>query len=252
MAQQMNRGTEYVDPGNQANRFLVLLKKELLISLKTPAAYVVVIVFVLISGYMLADSLFLSDVATLRSFFSLTSILFLFFIPALTMRSFSEEFKNGTIEIIATHPIGRGLVVAAKLSSCFIIVVASLIPTVVYYMIVAGLGNIDGGTVISGYVGLLFLALGYISVGTFASSLTQNQVAAFIISLFILFIFFIPDKVTALATGPTAYVLQYASSDFHLDNFYKGVIDLRDVIYFCGVTTFFSVLTSKWLELKSK
>ena len=122
----------------------------------------------------------------------------------------------------------------------------------VYFIIVAGVGEIDNGAVLSGYLGLIFLAAGYVSVGVFASSLTQNQVAAFITALFILFIFFILDKVTSLATGQFVYILQYISADFHLENFYKGVIDLRDVIYFCGVTTFFSALTMKWLELKSK
>jgi len=238
--------------GGNLRNLAVLLKKELLISIKTPGAYVFIIIFLLISGYMFADSLFLSNVASLRSFFSLTAILFLFFIPALTMRTFSEELKNGTIEIIVTHPVGRSRLIASKLISSFTIVVASLIPTITYYLMVAGLGRVDGGTVFSGYIGLLFLAAGYISVGVFASSLTQNQVAAFIISLFILFIFFIMDKVTALTTGSAAYIIQYASSDFHLENFYKGVIDLRDVIYFCGVTAFFASLTSKWLELKFK
>jgi ABC-2 type transport system permease protein len=238
---------------NRENNSLnVLLKKELLISLKTPSAYVVIIVFLLISGYMLADNLFLSNIATLRPFFSFASILFLFFIPALTMRAFSEEFKNGTIEIIMTHPVTRNRLVGAKMLSNFIIVAASLLLTVIYYLIIAGLGNMDGGTVLAGYIGLLFLAAAYISVGVFASSLTQNQVAAFIISLFILFIFFILDKVTAFTTGSAAYILQYASSDFHLENFYKGVIDLRDVVYFCGVIFFFSSLTAKWLELKFK
>lgn len=150
--------TNPVHPANQANRVQTLLKKELLISLKTPAAYVFIIIFLLISGYMFADSLFLSNVATLRSFFSLTTIIFLFFIPALTMRSFSDEFRSGTIEIVVTHPITRGRLIAAKLLSSFIIVVASLVPTIIYYMIVSDLGSIDGGTVFSGYIGLLFLA----------------------------------------------------------------------------------------------
>jgi len=232
--------------------FRVLLKKELLVSLKTPSAYVVIIVFLLISGYMFADNLFLANVATLRPFFSLTTILFLFFIPALTMRSFSEEFKNGTIEIIVTHPVSRGRLVLAKFLSSLVIVLAALIPTVVYFIIISSLGQIDGGTVLAGYFGLLLLSAGYVSAGVFASSLTQNQVAAFIISLFILFIFFILDKVTSLATGPIAFILQYISSDFHLENFYKGAIDLRDVVYFGGVAMFFSILTMKWLELKSK
>ncbi len=234
------------------NSLTVLLKKELLVALKTPAAYVVIVVFLLISGYLYADNLFPSNVATLRPFFSLTTILFLFFIPALTMRTFSEEFRNGTIEVIVTHPISRGKLIGAKFLATFIIVLTSLIPTVVYFIAVASLGNIDSGTVLTGYLGLLFLSAGYISVGIFASSLTQNQVAAFIIALFILFIFFILDKVTALTTGSLAYILQYASSDFHLENFYKGMVDLRDVIYFCGVAAFFSSLASKWLELKSK
>ena len=235
-----------------SNSLAALLKKEILISLKTPAAYVVIIVFLLISGYMFADSLFLSNIATLRPFFSLTGILFLFFIPALTMRGFSEEFRNGTIEVIATHPVSRGKLVLAKLLSSYFIVAASLVPTIFYFIAVASLGDIDGGTVLAGYIGLLFLAAGYVSAGIFASSLTQNQVAAFIIALFLLFIFFILDKVTELTTGSVAYVLQYASSDFHLANFYKGVIDFRDVVYFGGVTFFFSSLTSKWLELKFK
>lgn len=230
----------------------VLLKKEMLISLKTPSAYVVIVVFLLISGYMFADSLYLSNVATLRPFFTLTGILFLFFIPALTMRSFSEELRNGTLEVLVTHPVSRAKLVTAKLLSSYLIVVASLIPTIFYLVVVAGLGNIDPGTAISGYIGLLLPAAGYVSAGVFASSLTQNQVVAFIIALFVLFIFFILDKVTALTTGSVAYVMQYASSDFHLANFYKGAIDLRDVIYFAGVTVFFSSMTSKWLELKFK
>lgn len=235
-----------------SDSFRVLLKKELLISLKTPSAYVVIIVFLLISGYMFAQNLFLANVATLRPFFSLTTILFLFFIPALTMRSFAEEFRSGTIEIIMTHPISRGKLVLAKLLSSLITVVAALIPTVIYYVIIAGLGEIDSGMMVAGYLGLLFLSAAYVSAGVFASSLTQNQIVAFIIALFILFIFFILDKVTSLATGGFAYLLQYVSSDFHLENFYKGVIDLRDVIYFCGVAVFFSILTMKWLEMKSK
>ena len=237
---------------NNNNSVKVLLKKEILISLKTPSAYVVIIVFLLISGYMFADGLYLSNVATLRPFFTLTSILFLFFIPALTMRSFSEEFRSGTIEVLVTHPVSRTKLITAKFLSSYVIVVASLVPTLLYFFVVASLGNIDPGAAVAGYIGLLFLAAGYVSAGVFASSLTQNQVVAFIISLFILFIFFILDKVTALTTGSVAYVLQYASSDFHLANFYKGAIDLRDVIYFGGVTLFFSSLTSKWLELKFK
>ncbi len=234
------------------NSLSVLLKKEILVSIKSPAAYVVIIVFLLISGYLFADGLFLSNVATLRPFFSLTGILFLFFIPALTMRSFSEEFRNGTLEVLATHPISRSRLVFAKALSSFLVVVAALIPTVFYFIVVASLGNIDPGTAFAGYLGLLFLAAGYVSVGVFASSLTQNQVAAFIIALFVLFIFFILDKVTALTTGSLAYILQYASSDFHLATFYKGAIDIRDVVYFCGVAVFFVSLTSKWLELKFK
>ncbi len=234
------------------NSLSVLLRKELLISLKTPSAYVVIIVFLLISGYMFAEGLYLSNVATLRPFFSLTGILFLFFIPALTMRSFSEEFRSGTLELLVTHPVSRSRLIAAKLLASYLIVVASLVPTMFYFIVVASLGNIDLGASIAGYIGLLFLAAGYVSAGVFASSLTQNQVVAFIIALFILFIFFIADKVTALTTGSMAYVLQYASSDFHLSNFYKGAIDLRDVIYFAGVTFFFSSMTSKWLELKFK
>jgi len=230
----------------------VLLRKEILISLKTPAAYVVIIVFLLISGYIFADGLFLSNVATLRSFFSLTNILFLFFIPALTMRSFSEEFRNGTLEVLVTHPVSRSRLVAAKLLASYLVVVASLAPTLIYLIIVAGLGDLDVGAAFAGYIGLLLLAAGYVATGVFASSLTQNQVAAFIIALFVLFIFFILDKVTALTGGTFAYVLQYVSSDFHLENFYKGVIDLRDVVYFAGVTAFFASMTSKWLELKFK
>jgi len=236
----------------KSDSFKVLLKKELLISLKSPSAYVVIIVFLLISGYLFADNLFLANVATLRPFFTWTTIFYLFFIPALTMRTFSEEFRNGTIEIIVTHPVSRVKLVLSKFFSSLITVTIALIPTLVYYFVIAGLGEIDGGTVLAGYLGLLFLSAGYVAAGIFASSLTQNQVAAFIISLFILFIFFILDKVTSLATGQFAYILQYVSSDFHLENFYKGAIDLRDVIYFSGVTVFFSVLTMKWLELKSK
>ncbi|HEY9165049.1 MAG TPA: ABC transporter permease subunit [Candidatus Kryptonia bacterium] len=236
----------------KSSGFVSIVKKEILISLKTPTAYVVIIVFLLISGYLFADSLFLSNVATLRPFFSLTEILFLFFVPALTMRGFAEEFKNGTIEVLSTHPVSRGQLITAKMASCYAIVIAALIPTILYYIVIATLGDIDTGAVLAGYIGMLFLAASYVSIGIFASSLTQNQVASFIICLFILFILFILDKVTALTAGPVAFVLQYASSDFHLENFYKGVVDLRDVVYFGGVILLFYSLTSKWLELRSK
>jgi len=229
-----------------------LLKKELLIYMKSPSNYVVMVIFLLIGGYIFADGLFVANVASMRSFFTLSDVLFLFFIPAVTMRSFSEEFRNGTIEMIATHPVSRWNMILSKYFSTYILVLATLIPTLIYFFIVASLGKIDPGTVAAGYFGIILLAGGYLAAGVFASSLTQNQVAAFIIALFILFIFFVLDKVTALTSGNLAYVLQYASSDFHLSNFYRGIIDLRDIIYFCSVAVLFLALTEKWLELKFK
>ncbi|MGB9591782.1 MAG: ABC transporter permease [Candidatus Kryptoniota bacterium] len=234
------------------NKLTPLLKKELLIYMKSPSNYVVMVIFLLIAGYIFADGLFVANIASLRSFFTLSAVLFIFFVPAITMRSFSEEFRNGTIEVIATHPVSRWNMIVSKFFSTYLLVLATLLPTLIYYVIVASLGKIDPGTVIAGYFGIVLLAGGYIAAGIFASSLTQNQVAAFIIGLFILFIFFILDKVTALTSGTLAYVLQYASSDFHLSNFYRGVVDLRDIIYFGSVSIFFLALTEKWLELKFK
>lgn len=234
------------------NKFIPLLRKELRIYLKSPSSYVVMVIFLLITGYIFADGLFVSNVASLRSFFTLSAVLFLFFVPAITMKSFSEEFRNGTIELLATHPISRWNMILSKYFSIYLLVVVTLLPTLIYYVIIASLGKIDSGTVVAGYFGIILLAGGYVAAGIFASSLTQNQVAAFIIGLFILFIFFILDKVTALTSGNVAYVLQYASSDFHLSNFYKGVIDLRDIIYFFSVGVLFLALTEKWLELKFK
>jgi len=228
-----------------------ILKKEMQSYFNSPIAYVVIVVFLAIVGWFFTSNLFLMNASTLRVVFDVVPLVYLFFIPAISMRLIAEEKKSGTIELLVTKPVLDSEIVLGKFIAAWLLTAAALLPTVLYYVTVAVLGKIDTGQVIGGYLGLLFLAGAWISVGIFASSLTENQVVAFIFALLMVFVFFMLDKVVMYVPGFLSPIFEFLGTSLHYENMARGVIDSRDVIYFLSVTGFFLYLSTLSLERRN-
>ncbi|TDI69255.1 MAG: ABC transporter [Bacteroidetes bacterium] len=221
-----------------------LAKRELRSYFDSPTAYVVMSVFLLFTGWFFGTTLFLENSASLRSMFDLVPFIFLFFIPAITMSTFAEERRSGTLELLLTMPVKDWQVIAGKLLAVVLFLMASVSLTIVYAITIASLGDLDVGATIGGYVGLILLGTACASVGMFASSLTRNQVVSFILGFAIIFGLFLLDKVTAFVPSSVAGLFQYLGTDYHYRNLLRGVIDSRDVLYYVSLTIFAGVLTS--------
>jgi ABC-2 type transport system permease protein len=239
----------------------VLLKKELNVFLNSLMGYIVMVLFLIVSGFFLwiedGDSNIVNTgYASLYPLFVIAPWLMMFLIPALTMRSFSEEYRTGTIELLLTRPISDLKIIGAKFLAGVALVAIALLPTLVYfhsvYYLGEPIGNIDTGEVLGSYLGLLLLSSVYVSIGIFASSLTNNQIIAFIVSIFICFIFYMGfDAFSDLLynTG-LDYFFQSISINEHYLSISRGVLDTRDLFYFVGVTLLFLLATD--LKLKSR
>lgn len=213
----------------------VVVNKELMLYFNSPIAYIVVSTFLLISGFFYSRPLFVQNYATLRHLFELLPLLFLFFIPAITMRIYSEEYKTGTIEIMYTLPLNKIEILCGKYIASLVVIIISIVLTFIYPLTLVFLGKLDIGATISGYFGVILLSLFYTSVSLLGSSLTKNQIVSFIVSFFILFVFFLIGKL-GMFVPPT---LAYIGIDVHYDNFVRGIVDVRDIVYFVSLTLFF-------------
>lgn len=225
-----------------------IFNKELKSFFNSAVAYVVIVVFLSIIGWFFANNIFLMNVASLRMFFELTPLVFMFVIPAITMRLLAEEKKSGTIELLSTKPLNDAEIVLGKFFAAWALVALALAPSLIYYITIASLGSIDNGPVIGGYIGLLLMAGVYISVGVLASSITDNQIIAFILGFLFVFFFFILDKILFYVPEFLAGILQYLSVDYHFSNIARGVIDSRDIIYFLTLLGFMLYLSVVSLE----
>ncbi len=229
-----------------------IFQKELRSYFNSAVAYVVIVVFLAIVGWMYTSSMFLINVASLRMMFELIPLVFLFVVPAVTMRLLAEEKKAGTIELLTTKPLHDWEIVIGKYLAAWALIGIALLPTLIYYITILFLGDIDNGPVIGGYVGLLLMAGVYVAVGLLASSLTENQIVAFIVGLLMMFAFYMMDKVLIFVPDFMTSVVEYLGIDFHFANIARGVIDSRDVVYFgsvLGFTLYLSVVSlerRKW------
>ena len=221
----------------------ILTRRELKAYFDSPTAYVVLSIFLLIMGWFFSTNLFLQDRATLRTLFDLAPMVFLFFIPAVTMGTFAEERRSGTIELLFSLPIRDWQVIVGKILAPVTLTAVALGLTFFHAITVSMLGDLDFGATFGGYLGLLLFATAAIAIGLFASSLTRNQIVAFIVAFAIIFVLFMLDKVTQFVPGFMASVLEYLSMDYHYQNLLRGVIDTRDVLYYLSVTLFFGLLT---------
>ncbi len=237
-----------------------LLHKEVNAFLNSFIGYIVIVVFLLtVSLFMWVFpntefNLLDNGYATIDSLFVLAPWVFMFLIPAITMRSFAEEKKSGTIEILLTKPLTDFQIVLAKYTAGIVLVLFALLPTLLFYFSIYKLGspagNIDSGGAAGSYIGLLLLASAFVSIGVFASSVTENQIVAFILSLFLIFVVYAGfDSLSGLALfGSVDNIIQQLGINYHYTSLSRGVIDTRDVIYFLSLNGLFLLLTKTVLE----
>ena len=209
-----------------------IFRRELRSYFNSPVAYVVIIVFLCIIGWFFTSNLFLMNVATMRVVFELVPLVFLFFVPAITMRLIAEEKKTGTLELLTTKPVRDIEIILGKFFAAWVLLAAALAPTLLYAVSIGLLGSLDLGPVFTGYLGLLLMGGVYIAIGLFASSLTENQIVAFIISFLIVLTLFLMDKVLMYVPEAFASTLEFLAIDYHFSNIARGVIDSRNIIYF--------------------
>lgn len=229
-------------------------KKELRQFFSSLTGYIAIIVFLLINGLVLfvfEDNILDFGYATLDRFFQLSPWIMLLLIPAITMRSFAEEFKTGTFEILQTRPLSRWQVVGGKYLGSLIVVFIALLPTIVYVFTIQQLSSnqgLDIGATIGSYIGLFFLAAVFTAISVCSSSFTNNAVVAFIISLIgcalLYYGFSAISKLPALANGPDYYV-EMLGIDFHYRSISRGLIDTRDIVYFLSVIFLFLAITNR-------
>jgi ABC-2 type transport system permease protein len=216
-------------------QFAHILKKELKDYFISPIAYIVLSIFLIITGWFFFSTFFIYDQANMRSFFALLPIIFTFVIPAITMRLFSEEFNIGSYEILLTMPVTFGDIVFGKFAAGLLMTGAMLLPTVAYPIAISLIGDLDWGPVIGGYLGALLLGGTFAAVGVFASALTRNQIIAFILGAAICFILTLIDKMLFFFPESILNTIEYLGADFHFRNISKGIIDSRDLVYFISV-----------------
>ena len=216
--------------------------------------YIVIGVFLVLMGLLLwvfpDYSILDNNYANLDTLFGIAPTVFMFLIPAVTMRTFAEEKQSGTIELLVTRPITDWQIVGGKFLACFALVAFALIPTVIYYFSVyrlgAPAGNLDSGGIMGSYIGLLFLAASFVAIGVFASSLTNNQIVAFVLATFLSFFVYLAfDFLSRLPVffGNTDDIVQAIGIEYHYNSMSRGVVDTRDVIYFLSVIALFLAAT---------
>ncbi len=217
---------------NKLDNIMTVFKKEFLSFFNSPIAYIVITVFLLFSSWLFFQQFFLIGQASMRPLFGLIPVLFIFFAPAITMRLIAEERKTKTISLLLTLPLGNAEIILGKFLAAEALLGVALLLTLPYAITVASLGMLDWGPVWGGYLGALLMGAAYLAVGMFCTSLTSNQIVAFILGLGICFVFFIIDKVLIFLPGQLSTVFEYLSVDYHFRNIARGVIDLRDVVFY--------------------
>jgi ABC-2 type transport system permease protein len=238
-----------------------ILKKEISSFFSSVTAYLVISVFLILTGlfmWVFTDYSVLDyNFASMEQLFSIGPLILLFLIPAITMRSFAEEKARGTIEFLSTKPLTDFQIVMGKFLANFILVAFALLPTLIYYYSIVELGlpkgNIDDGEVFGSYIGLFCLAGAFVAIGMFASALTDNQIVAFILGAFLCFImhwaFAYLARIPAFI-GNMDSIIQSIGMSHHYESVSRGALDTRDIIYFLSVLSFFIYLTYAVLKTR--
>ena len=237
-------------PRNDFMKSIVL--REIKSFFGSPIGYLVIAVFLIGNGVFLwvfegEYNILNSGFADLSPFFTLAPWILIFLIPAVTMRSFSDEKKQGTLELLLTKPLSIWQIVNGKFLGSFLLIVMAIIPTLIYVKVISSLGmpegNIDMGSTIGSYFGLLFLIAGYSAIGIFTSTLSENQIVAFIVAVFLCFFFYFGfEKLATIIPDFRNFISAFGMQD-HFKSMSRGVIDTRDVLYFASITVLFLSFT---------
>ncbi|MFP9117887.1 gliding motility-associated ABC transporter permease subunit GldF [Flavobacterium sp. RNTU_13] len=229
-----------------------LLLREIKSFFGSPIGYLVIAIFLLLNGLFLwvfdnGFNILNSGFADMGPFFTLSPWILIFLIPAVTMRSFSDEKKQGTLELLFTKPLSVWEIVNGKFLGAFILIVLALLPTLIYVSVLSHFGNpqgnIDMGSTMGSYFGLLFLIAGYTAVGIFSSTLSENQIVAFIIAVFLCFVLYFGFEGVSALFGANSGIVAKIGMDYHFKSMSRGVIDTRDVLYFASIAILFLSFT---------
>jgi ABC-2 type transport system permease protein len=234
------------------NKIRIIAFKELKIFFDSLMAYIMLVAFLGFSGFftwLFGGDVFFVGQASMQTFFAIAFWTLFFFIPALTMRMLAEEKKNGTLEVLLTMPVTAWEIILGKFFAILAMIAFALLLTLPYYFTISSLGQIDHGAVWCGYLALLFLSGFYISIGIFASSISNNQIVGFLLALLIgIFFHFIFEALASGSTGLTGRILSYLSVSAHYQSMARGVIDSKDVVYFVSFIWLGLFLSKKQLK----
>lgn len=230
-----------------------ILRKEINSFFATPIGYLVISIFLLINGLFLflfkgEFNILDNGFADLSTFFLLSPWIFMFLVPAITMRSFSEEVKQGTIELLLTKPLSAIEIIGGKFLASLLLIVMALVPTLLYVITIWQLGNpvgnLDGGAIAGSYIGLLFLAAVFTAIGLFASTLSQNQIVAFMVAVFLCFIMYYGfDGLAGLNLFSGLFNVETLGLNYHFSSMSRGVLDTRNLVYFVSIAFLFILFT---------
>jgi len=248
---------------------MAVFKKEITITFSSPIFYAAAFIFMVVSGYFfytnamiytirsfqagqnpfLAERLNLSDFVV-KPFFSDMAIVLLLMLPLITMRAYAEEKKMGTIELLFTYPISDGAVLAGKFAASMFTLLTMLVGTLLPLILLETFAHLDWGLILSGYLGILLLGAGFIALGLFTSSLTENQIIAAVLSFGAFLLFWIIGWAKSFAEPPLGRILEHISIVVHLDSFVRGLIDSRDLVFYLVFIFFWLFVTLRFLNTR--
>ena len=230
---------------------LAIAKREFKTFFQSPLAYIVIGAFLVFSAFFFFVAFFPVGVASMRSFFGLAPLIFMVFVPAVTMRLVAEERKTGTIELLLSMPVKDWQVVAGKFAAALAMLAVGLLWTLPFAFSVSSVtakgASFDWGPVLGGYFGLLLMASSFIGLGMWGSALSRNQIVGFIVGLVLCAAFSLINRIAIVLPASLGEVFQYLSVDYHFENIARGVFDTRDILFYLSLTAVGLVLTSRSL-----
>lgn len=233
---------------------MAIVRKELKSYFNSPIAYIATLFFLVFSSvwFFFVQQFFAANTASLRSYFSVIPTIFTLLVPALTMRSWAEERRMGTAELLITLPFRERDLVIGKFLATFILLLIMTVLTIPVPLSVVGFGYFDAGQIVGEYLGIILLGAAAIAIGQFISSVSRNQISAFIFSVVVLIFITMVNQATAFFNLPLwlASFINYLSLGYHIESFIKGVLDTRDVLYFVIAAVMFLYLNTKVLVFK--
>ncbi len=235
------------------NRTITLAKKEINSYFNSPLGYLVAGVFLVASGYLFMQSFFVNGQATMRNFFALMPVILIFILPAVTMSSWAEEKKSGTVEVLLTLPVENRQAVSGKFLAALAFLAILLVFTLAIPFMLGKLSDPDWGLIFAGYLGTFFLGAAYIAIGLWVSSVAKNQITAFLMALVVIFFFYICGSSYAAEMMPSgaAAIGKSLSLSTHFDSMLRGVLSLKDLAYYLSVVIFFLFLNTQAVRERS-